>query len=96
MIKTILAKGDQEYLYKLFETYSSIDDKKEILKISGKLIQKANKVSKNELILVFDSIHEIINKDRKAIRTLNEMEVVNRKSKKDFKPSKLPNGRIYK
>jgi hypothetical protein len=72
MIKTILLKGDQDYLFKLFETYVTIKDKKELLKVCGKIIQKSNKIAKKEIISIFDTVYECINKDRKIIRYLSE------------------------
>jgi hypothetical protein len=81
MIKTILLKGDQDYLFKLFETYLNINDKKEVLKVSGKIIRKANQLQKKDLITVFDSIYEYINTDRKIIRNVFEQEQEARKSK---------------
>jgi hypothetical protein len=74
MIKTILSKGDQDYLYKLYESYVGVKDKGGVFKVAGKMIQKANKASKKELISIFDSIYEFINKERKVIRSLGEME----------------------
>jgi hypothetical protein len=74
MIKTILSKGDQDYLYKLYESYVGVKDKGGVFKVAGKMMQKANKASKKELISIFDSIYEFINKERKVIRSLGEME----------------------
>jgi hypothetical protein len=93
MIKTIIAKGDQDYLYKLFETYLNVNDKREILKVSGKIIQKANKIAKKELIAVFDSIYESINKERKVIRNLLETSLEEKK-KGESNPNPIGNEHI--
>lgn len=76
MIKSVIAKGDQEYLNKLFETYISIGDRKEILKVAGKIIQRSNKVPKSELIKIFDVIYENISKDRKVFRSIIDQEAI--------------------
>lgn len=80
MIKSVIAKGDQEYLNKLFETYISIGDRKEILKVAGKIIQRSNKVPKAELIKIFDVIYENISKDRKVFRSIIDQEAIEMKN----------------
>ncbi len=79
MIKSVIAKGDQEYLNKLFETYLSIADRKEILKVAGKILQRSNKVPKTELIKIFDVIYENISKDRKVFRSIIDQEATESK-----------------
>ena len=79
MIKSVIAKGDQEYLNKLFETYLSIGDRKEILKVAGKILQRSNKVPKAELIKIFDVIYENISKDRKVFRSIIDQEATESK-----------------
>jgi hypothetical protein len=81
MIKSVIAKGDQEYLNKLFETYLSIGDRKEILKVAGKIIQRSNKVPKTELIRIFDVIYENISKDRKVFRSIIDQEATETKNR---------------
>jgi hypothetical protein len=80
MIKSVIAKGDQEYLIKLFETYLSIGDRKEILKVAGKIVQRSNKVPKTELVKIFDIIYENISKDRKVFRSIIDQEAAEAKN----------------
>lgn len=75
MIKTVLAQGDTDYLIKLLDSYSSLNDEKEILKVSGKIIQKANKMQREKLIELFDHVYMIISKDRKIFRNIIDLEI---------------------
>ncbi len=100
MIKSVIAKGDQEYLNKLFETYLSIGDRKEILKVAGKIIQRSNKVPKAELIRIFDVIYENISKDRKVFRSIidqeaTELKKANRKAASYLAEYKIQLSRAY-
>jgi hypothetical protein len=79
MIKTVIAKGDLEYLNKLFNTYSLVNDEKEMIKIGGKLVQQSHKLTKETLIEVFDRVYGIISKQRTVYRGLIDMEMTESK-----------------
>lgn len=96
MIKQALAQGDIPYLIKLFDTYLILNDEKEILKVGGKLIQKADKLNnKDKLIGVFDKIYEIISKHRKTLRDIIDMENSELKNENKRKVKYLKEYKMY-
>jgi hypothetical protein len=80
MIKTVIAKGDVEYLFKLYEIYTASGDEKELLKICGKIIQKSFSLKENQAIGIFDTVYNIISKQRAAFRNIIDLEITNKKS----------------
>jgi len=75
MIKQVLSQGDVNYLFKLLETYISIKDDSETLKIACKLIQIVDQYNgKDKLILIFDTIYAIVSKKRKIFFNILNLE----------------------
>lgn len=79
MLKTVIAKGDLENLTKLYEAYCSVNDENEILKLAGKLIQKAFKIPKHKLISIFDKMYEIIAEKRRVFRNVIDHQITETK-----------------
>lgn len=73
MLNAAIANGDVETLKELFKIYNKINEEKEILRISGKLINKCLKLSKDDLIDILDRCYEIVEKYREDFRSLTDM-----------------------
>ena len=57
-----------------------LEDEKELIKVGIKMIQKADKLNNKErLIYIMDTIYQIISKQRKVLRDINNQEVLEAK-----------------
>ncbi len=73
MLNALIANGDLESQKDLFKIYNKINDEKELLKISGKILNKCIKLSKDDLIDILDRCYEIIEKYREDFYTLSNL-----------------------
>ena len=73
MLNATIANGDVEILKELYKIYNKISEEKEILRISGKLLNKCLKLSKDDLIDILDRCYDIIEKYREDFRSLTDM-----------------------
>lgn len=73
MLNAAIANGDVETLKELFKIYNKINEEKEILRISGKLLNKCLRLSKDDLIDILDRCYDIIEKYREDFRKLTDM-----------------------
>jgi hypothetical protein len=73
MLNATIANGDVETLKELYKIYNKINEEKEILRISGKLLNKCLKLSKDDLIDILDRCYDIIEKYREDFRSLTDM-----------------------
>jgi len=73
MLNALIANGDLESQKDLFKIYNKINDEKELLKISGKLLNKCSKLSKDDIIDVLDKCYDIIDKYREDFRALSNL-----------------------
>jgi len=73
MLNATIANGDVEILKELYKIYNKINEEKEILRISGKLLNKCLKLSKDDLIDILDRCYDIIEKYREDFRSLTDM-----------------------
>ena len=75
MIKQVLSQGDVNYLFKLLDTYISIKDESETIKIACKLIQIVDQYNgKDKLIQILDTIYAIVSKKRKIFFNILDLE----------------------
>ncbi len=72
MLNAAIANGELETLVELFKIYNKINEEKEILKISGKLLNKCIKLSKDDLVDILDRCYDIVEKYREDFRSLTE------------------------
>ena len=74
MLNALIANGELEDLKELFDTYDTINEEKEVLRVAGKIIQKCLKLNKDDLIFIMDRCHEIIFKFRDDYYNLTDLE----------------------
>lgn len=75
MLNAVIANGDLDTLKELFKIYNKINDDKEVLRISGKILNKCIKLPKEDLIDILDRCYEIVEKYREDFRNLSDMQV---------------------
>lgn len=71
MIKSILEKENIEDLNFLFNTYSALNEEKELIKIAGKLLLKNNELGKSRAIDIMDRIIDIVNGYRNIYKNIS-------------------------
>jgi len=72
MLNAVIANGDLETLKELFIIYNEINDEKELLKISAKLLHRCIGLSKDDFIDILDRCYEIVEKYRNDFRELSD------------------------
>ncbi len=73
MLNAVIANGDLETLKELFKIYNKINDEKEVLRISGKILNRCIMLSKDDLIDILDKCYDIVEKYREDFRNLTSM-----------------------
>ena len=75
MIRQVFAQGDTNYLLQLFDTYTTLNDDSQILKVCCKIIQRTDNLdNKEKLIEIFDTIYAIVSNERMILRNVLELE----------------------